>query len=882
MTSKIFVVTTPKALVGQVRHVAGQARPTGTLVDLVKEARRLERNGPKPDLAAAYEELCDFLARGNQLVEAAPHAVKWLAIETDAEKKCKPIHMLAGALASLEKGADKEEQLRARLTTLKDQLASHLERISDPAALTLGEKLAWLTVLNVHFPARFLPLQLSLCRDVFLENPDPRTRCAVAEEFLLAARRAAEFELLPEAERARTREIAEFLLDPRHADVVRMENWTNESFYTVIINLSFFELFDLQASALERRNPPREDPIWRYVQLLQQFRVSVPYAFVAACNSREANYEPSSPVLARELSLLRVKIARAHLEANKKSVLDIELSTEQLTVEEYILASPRAEQPGIMRAIDRMRSSVFRSAAASFRDRVYMCRHIDLPPLPEGIGKLPEEAFIIVSPQSPGLEIYLFYKDDGRAIKICHVFQDATVKKRSVQANASHDGVAAGRQGEVALFWEYYATLALARAFADECDKAGLQASLDAVTEAISNAEHELRLEVNRRVFENLAAAFAGDSSFFANRIDLDSRLAVSRKMLAWGYDAAPSSYVLEEKDLLASIVKSVSIRDERWKAARDGEKRTGPPPTVMTLETADGGELTFLLNGLESLTVPGVPDDSNTLLCRYLLELALLALVKVKYGRGFEEDTPKDGDVTTGYLIGESGLGALKGLYRRAVNDRLKSQGLLKADDWFVRRDDGLFVPLEDQSLAAKRAALDEGRRAGDLFLPLEPLGIPRRLPVRRKRVDGVLTVAPWERNPLRVKQQELLGDTRPLPTYYGIYIVTTLSDGRRPPFQHLRLYALGAAEKEIMDSGVLEAVVWELAENKFRDPEYLFKGTKKATREMLTDKLRRGELTIVDQRWEPFYPIQTIISRPVMASIASLLAKSYVLELS
>jgi hypothetical protein len=846
----------------QLQQRAINCRLSGDLPGLLKCVASLERSpeAGKDFLITAYTNVARLAREKGRADIGIDYCLKLLkCLEPDAS----PIDKVraVGLLVETALGLEKIDQ--ARQEAGRNRIEAFVRGV-DFDLLPVEEKRNWLGLLENVFPFKFIELKERFCDDLFRDCPEPIQKGHIILAYLLNTKRKnmqRPGSVAPEAARAK----AEYLLRQAPSVVADRRESSAEVFHTLIINLLALGLNDLADEALNLRSPESADPIFDYVRLSRSLDTNPARAFAEVMQ-----LTPSGTTIVRwgrtiveAFKVLTVRLLKASLEANRAALFEAALpltAGDDRPTLDYC-AAPRGERMELVREIRAIRAQNLSALADIVRGGGYYLETMSLSGIIKEDGDEGQrKAYLVIDPHAGAVELYLPAPTRAAYIKVRFPFtRDQTGKPTGINPQAVFDGVADEAQAQVPFLWDYIALQAYLRAPDPELMR-GLKEKLARAVEAQSAAG-------NRSRFEKLAAAFAADDSFLIRQIALDNRLLVARKLMGFGWEAKPGEHVLGADDLLKDLVKKVTIQD--------------PQSSAMALETAQGETIFFSLNGLETIVVPGVADDASPLLRRYILELAQTTLIKINCSADGKKATPRP--VAAGYLIeagqepekeGRSGLHDLLSIYKWAIYDRIRTQGLLRAADWFRQRDD-LLIPLEDQSLAAKKKAL-ETTGAGGLFFPLEPLGITRRLPVRRKKEHGVMTIAPWERSPLRLEQQRLLGDTRPLKDLHALYIITTFSDGR----QHLRLYAFSEDEAKVLNERSLETLDRELGEGKFRTPEVLFKGTKRATREALAKGLASGDLTITDQRYELFYPIQRTICRPEMISIAALIDQGFVLK--
>ncbi len=131
---------------------------------------------------------------------------------------------------------------------------------------------------------------------------------------------------------------------------------------------------------------------------------------------------------------------------------------------------------------------------------------------------------------------------------------------------------------------------------------------------------------------------------------------------------------------------------------------------------------------------------------------------------------------------------------------------------------------------------------------------------------------IAPLQRNPLRVQQQAILGDTAPLPDAAGLYVITVFSNGEK----HLRRVHVRDTEVEI--DGLTGQVQAEVDAGAYRDPQILLKHTRGVTKEKISGWLAQGMIS--QQTVRKFYPIPATYHRPQMVPLSALREQGFVIE--
>jgi hypothetical protein len=375
---------------------------------------------------------------------------------------------------------------------------------------------------------------------------------------------------------------------------------------------------------------------------------------------------------------------------------------------------------------------------------------------------------------------------------------------------------------------------------------------------------------LQREAYEALRQAFMRRSEYQRLQVELENRLNLALKI---GERFPPAittgTYELTESDLLKPLCQAVEIRvSDKGSLA------------IVHRQGEDG--LYFGLTDWRTIIGLDQGELKDKLLNRYLYELILTAMIKLAHGRGRKSSGEA---AATGYLLERGEIPGQKAattadldrIFRREFYEQLRTKGLISAP-WFTRElteaGEELYRPLADQSAAGKKQALTKlGNDA--VFVQTEADGNLMRLRVGLVRAskDGV---GPWKRNPVREAQQALLGDSRRLPEYQGLYVLTAFSNG----IKHLKLYALREEAEELTEQ--IDRLEAEIAGGSFRDLGQLLDGTAKATRVKIEAAVQAGTAAIASQTAELFGPIQTTYRRPAMTRLSALLADGFMLELA
>ncbi|OGB90976.1 hypothetical protein A2625_06755 [candidate division WOR-1 bacterium RIFCSPHIGHO2_01_FULL_53_15] len=304
-----------------------------------------------------------------------------------------------------------------------------------------------------------------------------------------------------------------------------------------------------------------------------------------------------------------------------------------------------------------------------------------------------------------------------------------------------------------------------------------------------------------------------------------------------------------------------------------------GHEPWLVFFTLRDGQNGCLAVPSLDRLTLPNKVEPLTGLAADFLKEIVLATLIRIWAESENIQMTP-----SPAYLIDsdESGnpmpgirrrLQLLQELYESQFRQLLDRRGILAFD--FIRRQtiagEEYFVPLPDQSAAAKVAAL-AGPARDALFISAEPRGHLVRLPVRKKRGSG-LGIDSWRPTAVALKQKELMGDQRPLPQQYALYLLTHIDRNRTIVLPLI----FKDSEEEILDGRLWAPYEERLRRGRYRDPAFLLHQVSPEKRAEYGKLL--AESPEAKQEIEVFQAFFTY-RRPHYLSVADLLEKGVPLK--
>ena len=237
----------------------------------------------------------------------------------------------------------------------------------------------------------------------------------------------------------------------------------------------------------------------------------------------------------------------------------------------------------------------------------------------------------------------------------------------------------------------------------------------------------------------------------------------------------------------------------------------------------------------------------------------------------------PQDGgtELLSPIETGKPGLTAAE-LFVRGFDHVLRTKGILGLP--LFRLEKGYFGPLELPGNITERERSISGIAREEIFAARQYRGRLCRLPVKPILMgDGSRMLAGCHHSNKAQIQKTMLGDQRELSIRYGIYIITTFSDGS----EHVLPVHFRNSQHDLLSVGregtvLVDEVSAALAKGKYRDPEALLRSTKKGVRGRYETLMRAGDFT---QRVEIF-DVEETYRRPDFISVAELLAEGYSLR--
>jgi len=412
---------------------------------------------------------------------------------------------------------------------------------------------------------------------------------------------------------------------------------------------------------------------------------------------------------------------------------------------------------------------------------------------------------------------------------------------------------------------------------------------LQQLQKQVNELAEQKALRNNRENYLETKRKFSQIPEFETAKLQVDNRLKLCQSIIIrheLGIEA--EEYFLSLLDLLYPLVEKVSIMGPR--TSRLQQDRTINFPLRFLILLRSGKPLMGRMLDHENVQIDGIKHEENSLLEKYLTELILETLIKKQFPEAIRERRPGRNNEA-----GRSedpfspqnerrAMQTLSHVHRTLFYGHLRGKGLL-AFPWFVEETrvvDGkpcvLYVPIEDQTIDGRSFAYDE-IKPENLFIQIDEFGARMKLPGMPVLRAGHWGVATKRRHELRELQQQLLGDTTPLPDNHSLYAIIRLSTGE--PL--LYLFGLKDSEAEILSDEMMAraeeytrpgGILWDI-----REVARILRQTDRQDQDELIRGLEDGSVTIEGITYD-FTVTQTTFKRPHLERLSDLIADNYTLE--
>jgi len=889
---------------------------------MLRSVRNLERHShlfKQSSIAKLYVAVCELGLEAGAFVETTEYALKIMNTSLTHRWEVASL-FIRNAVA----GAEREDQ--GQKTRMAGQLSSFLQKPKNTIKiqdLPRVSKIDWLMTIHGLFSRRFLREQLELSCAVF--EPDCgkdelELNAMFASVYLLSSRRLANV-ARENADVAKVRTMARFLLDKVPHIIKDRTKWDEETFHTVMLDLGCFELWHLQTELAEIRQPEKEDPIHLYLLLIGEMLKGPVEAFVILGNLGETISKSSfNETIRSELSLLEVQITRDFYESLKVEMRDpAALFTPQDWYQKALLV-PRNQHRALVERITKLRAQLLPKLTHRVTRAIYFAQPVECTSL---MGIDNPHGYLVYSKGQRALELYIFDQQKGRSFKMLFpCYRGIEGKPYRLEVELLLEGMGAKQMKKAPLLWEYFSLAVLIGSdLVGENEKSRYQKELAQIEAEIKKIAYNLFLAGNARALKKLQASFAAEARYQELQLELRNSRQINRQIFeGFVTEVETKTYPLRPVDLLFPLIEQVEIIDPQQAGTffretiyfvpsglAGSQNERGTLPVGVRFTTRAGEKIWAVMRNTGRVEIIGAAPQTNESLETYLTELVLKAMVmlfteagarkapSLESGRGYVLDP--DNAVWTPQNLGLKEAGDI---YEEEFDGKAQGEGLLVSpwfyrvvinrEDWThlpgyerIRRDEYLYHPLKDQSPAGKRAAL-ETRGAKNIFVQRKILGRVKTLPPVPQRDGKQLVLAPKQRGPLREVQQAIFADTEPLPVFCGIYVVTTFYDvEKKKTFYHACLYETmttdnGALtpEQDTRLVALIDEVSAKIEAGEFRDYEALLRGTARKKREKILAGLKSLKLAVICQEVE-YFDLQTTFERPEMTPLAQMLAKGY-----
>lgn len=823
---------------------------------LEQGAKHFEPN----EIATHFNNAAKLCLDHGKAVQAFQFSVKAYRRAADLEIKIESIKILHALADGCVKHKEIADQLKPQLNDLlKNTIRQTVGR------MTAREADEWAMVIDT-LDRHIYHVEQKLLIEVFLPTLEPGgARAEVAARYLEKSMLAERY-CGVKRDQEKAANCATILINEGKTII---SECSSRDFFMVIATLDHFDQLDRIKQAMALRQPNETDPVQFLVKLILGRHNDLEATFLSLKNSNK-QYETFSLEMMGEIKNIQARIVRQYLDQHLK---DQVTPTMALPWSDRMLYQPFSSDQLLYEKLSDYLNILLEYYAKPVHDLepFWLALRVRLSEQYEG------HAYIVYLPVSKEFVVYFDDKNENRWIKV--VFPTGEKRVHQVFVGDPRKEPQVGVMVRTAMF--------LAQSYTDISagNRQRINAQAEKAAQELTNAIGRLFKKINAEVYNIFSSALAADHETQNRVVEMHNRLHLARTIFEkYIKQVKEENYALQPDDLLNPLIKSIAFYPAEKLAEMMKEcglpglapNKEGKYPFAVGLKPRadEAKEILCIIRSPKNITVPGHGELTGTE-AEFVYDLVYEAAVKLSI------KTAAESLQQTGYLFNKAGeeaagLVRLKQIFNHYFKIEMAKKGLLAFDWFFFEKigDDGLFHPFPDQSIEAKRELFAKGN-LDNIFAKTELEGLAMLLPVRKKRVAGKIKLAPWERQPLREKQQAILGDTRVLPVYYGLYVLTDFSDGKAHAFRYL----IKTTEAEIMDDALVADVQQRLADGFFKDPQVFLKGTPKNDRALIEAGLASGQFTILGQEVEVFQ-LNTTFKRPTMEKLSDLLAQGYTLE--
>ncbi|MBU0687825.1 MAG: hypothetical protein KKB81_08305 [Candidatus Margulisbacteria bacterium] len=668
-------------------------------------------------------------------------------------------------------------------------------------------------------------------------------------------------------------------------------------FETFVVFLGAFGFVDLQKRALLIRMPLLDEPVLVYARLCELETVPLRQtesAYREACRLYSKGgitldtEKEISETIADQIGAQITKISRRYFESlfQQRGLRSVGALNQHAPQLEYAVQyKPAQEFPRIMELISRMKKKILTYAHRSIADGNQFACITNVVTLSASPAVDARVVFINI-PHSEAVEVYVCLEVDG--IQDAHVikfkFRKTTKGLGSYPEFADEtiiEGINFKHRSSIPLWVEVYALRALEYTLL-----AKLSDNLDVYCTELAETDRQIIgqiatadfIEQNRSALESMQAGFEQGPlprafEDVGAQVDLSSRLRTARDIVRNTIPEVVSGNApVDELDILYELGDSVDIietgelrrimatlspSDAALFPRPNGSNRL---PMGVIYRPRKGNDVFGVFDTFDRVSILGASRNGH-IFDRLLTELALQSVVKVampgvsrrarSYSRSRTDGFAGHGFEANVTEVLQPGLRYLDEIYATRFYEEVREDGLW-GRPWFMQDVEGYFMPVIDPiaSLAereidaAKERALIQYGRSGIFVAVGRGRGSLRRLRLRGRKTRHGREWNPESPTSRQLEQQNLMGDNQALPTHWGLFVITSLSDGRAIAAK----VTSRPTENEVW--GLIDEETARLDNGEFRNEEWLLAQVPDdGRRDALRDDFRSGKVSISAQ---------------------------------
>ena len=849
---------------------------------LVSRVGSLERKFPKLDPQAfsdAYYMVCSVAFEKDDFLTYVEFLTKFINIDTPDDKNAWQLDDLITSFGDMK--PDQNNNLEAYKKRVAEKLHILLKTCfsAEKIELLKEKQKTRLIVPSIYSDlGKYFPKEMiSVLQTMINSQKDERKKNAL--RFLLISQYflTGEFED-PELESMESH--AEELI--KSIKKYKIKNSGQNIYYSsrhLILQLCYFDLFDLAEEAIEAFKLGKNDLIVKCFELIKKMDIDY---FDAREGLKEIKpeYERSPEIT----NIMEKVFSKLLYKTVSKRMANI--STYKESFPDFYLSLPEA--PQTLEKIEKLMEKIFTKLLSFVKDKRG----------PINVFAQVGDRFVMLSYDQKHdiFELFFTANDKKDFLKAVYSSNKLMFVEGIYEGGAPAAIVDNPINVQFVLLNMLY-HLATAFALSGKYKNRLHQQLAEVRAEVLGLMKKDILLDAERN-YEASLDRFKEDMAFQGEKLfELEERLNLAQT-ISEEFIGSPKagSYKLGDSDLLNGFIDNLEIVEKRsaekmskiWGfkfllGRQKGKKNKFP--IFINFRPKNGPAIPAVMTDECTIEILGKFGEENNdpriskIMKRYLNELALEAIIKMNERSKRKKEGQARGN-------GQANSLSLAKIFNRRLYELIKKRGI-KVLRWHTHtKEEDLYFPLDDQTSEGKDSAL-QGLGEENVWAQIEPKGQVKRLPVRPKKngENGETNIATFKRNPSREKQKEILGDSRSLDDLFGLYIVTSieiaLKNGDKKNIELVSLFSVRDTEEEILEDELLERAEKELLGERFSDPLKLlqeFNG-KDISKEDIEWAAKTKNIRVIEQYPAPF-KVQRTYRRPDFRTVKDLLAEGFPLE--